>query len=913
MPRFRRARSPRPPQTWVMRGDRIRAAIARIRFAWPRWTAIAIVAVVLGAGFALGVIESNLRSTVANIALNVVATVVGAAALLFLFVVITQAHAFRRLIADQAATVKPLDRVTGKRPIQARAVVARLQDDRRAGSIFLDAPSADAGESFVADLKDALAVAGILALVIPPDLEDGNFRAAASREFERLARRAGVSDVSFERTLNWLASRRKVACVIEGMDTTAQIAGHEQTRSMVRRRADEMASSGYPFIAIVNPGSLPLNAPYDSVAITPVDYVDIALNPASSPAPNETTVRKAAMALQRGGLQASTIFSDSPQEGQLAAATAHLMEKGVVHFGCAQLAAALDRVDVSPFTEDETKVLRHLIARLLLSQSQVVDLFNLYNDTKNDDLFDVLLAIQRLEYRKILRRFEIDGKTMLGFIDPALGEAAIGWWLAGQREEYVLSVGRTDLCVAAEIYQRSVSGDADPTARWARAVQKLQCNPSALIFLNLAFSAVSADASAEVKLDSGWLARTWERSWPQCGLTPGDREELKAEGLRRRSTFVNQITSNAVQTFAPFLWSRVVGEEYGRNPHMLRRSICRVLGFNGDNSWNALKTEWRTLVRQQPLSDESLTSSGGRTNSLGSLCWILPSVVVTATEFTSDAGELLSELTRLASPDAHDSGGASPPHPSLEISLAEGCKDACFHCFTEGVEVSDRVLTPLHTLLSDGRSWASRLIALQGLFVACSLKPSLAEDILDNCRQRAGQAHEHALVKRYAQLLSDPLERLKADAHTQVTVSEYVWPDDIEALSEAGGELRDEAALILASFAMLLNFIGGREKRDTKAVDKVDGREARKRALTSDRLPPCLATPAGARVSVKTGCHCDLKVCGPDISHQDMETVRRPLSRAFAYRSLAATSSDDLSDTANADRAAKIHLRQLTA
>ncbi|OBI00009.1 hypothetical protein [Mycobacterium sp. E2733] len=894
-----------------MPGDRLRAAIASTRLDWQRRAAISFVAALLLAGFWWSVAESGLVSTVENVLLNVLAAAIVAVAALALFIGLTRFDVFRRLNAYQSATLKPLGRLTGKRPNQARAIVARLQDDRQAGSVFLDAPTVDAGESFIADLLHQLVAAEIVALVIPPELVSGDFRTAVSREFEGLLRRAGISNVSFERTLKRLAARRKIAVVIKRLDSAPQIGGHEQTRSLLRRRADELASSGYPFIAVINPASLSEDGPYERVSITPVEYVDIDFEPDATGGADEPMVRKAAMALQRSGLQRDIIFSD-PSRAQIKGATERLIENGVVHFGCALLTTALPGAGIGAPSDCEVRILRLLIARLLISGGEVADLLDLYADVRNDGLFDVVLAVERLEERKVLRRWHIDGKTMIGFIDPGIGEIAIGWWLAKQREQYVLSAKRTDLCVAAEIYQRTVDADADPAerlARWSAALNRMAGHKSArarvLTICNLAFGAILADGVLEVGHDVGWLSPAWD-----------------ASDLQHRCEFVNQIASNQISSTAPFLWSRVVDEEYAKSPHMLRRSICRVLGYNGLESWNALGSAWRQLVPQGDVLGESMTASGrplderGQVNFLGSLCWVLPSVVVTAPGEPC-AVSLLEKLTALAVPpdDVLESHGASPPDPGLEISLAEGFKDACFLCFAEGTPVPDRVMDPLRTLLLGGRSWASRLIALQGRFVACALKPKLAKCILHECEDRENDPSEHPLVKRYARLLTGPLNQF-TQPDTQVKVSEYVWADDIEALSEAGGELGHDAALILASFAMLLNFSGAREKLGIGTDDEQNGRWARQLGLTKSELPPCLSTAAGARRSTKSACQrdgrCEFKLCGPDIRNDDPETVRRPFSRAFAYRCLAASASDGSVDDAKADRAIKTHLRRLT-
>jgi hypothetical protein len=909
------------------------------------WVAIPVVALFILSG--LFYVRQGVYTVVGDLGLNVAAAVVVALGGWFIFRWAFVTLARRDLLSHQRQQLeeeKELNRPTGQRPNQAQAVVGRLRDDH---SIFLASPTTDAPESFIGDLKEKLHQKDTFALVITPDRREVDLLDLGRSRFRAALQSAGVSAPPLVQAQQWdarvfetLARRRRLVIIIDKLDSIAQLDGHGQARKFVEEHTDELKGAKVPFIAIVSPASMPAAEKDNCIAITPPGQIDIkekgdiARNTVLvsgqladyEDRARRRAVRRMAVTLQRSGLSEKTIDTGQGID-YINDKTSELSDEGAVYFGT--------RFFVESTCEafDQTlanrrmawifrRIFRRIADRLLITSGQLVRLVDLYDDLRPIERFDLFRCISLLIEERVLSVSSVNGVSMIGFSDPAICEIAIGWFLAVRDEPYTFSQQRTDLCLAAEIAGRVASAVGDslrlPWAKkppdlreldkaapeWGRA---MTCEgrraalsdqrPPSLPAVGAALSAALA-YQYPLELDEDWLDAVWTNS-----------DETQ------RGSFVSQLTPAATGKLSGFLWRRVTDAK-SRCPgaHGIRRSICGILGVNGGHSWGALADQWRAAVNQA-TGDRSLTwynkpaEGTWSGHELGSLAWVLPSVVVTVHD-NSGPSELLRQLNNLvvpATPRASD----PPPDVGLEIALAEGCKDACFVSFERGLPLPATVVQTVRDLLTRSRSlsWATRLIALQARFLMASIGEVSPGDVLNECTHRATDKYEHPLVKRYAQILKDPLTK---SVDLYAAVGNYVWRDDVAALSEAGGELIEEVALVLATVALLLNFSGGQEAINTDGVGSSNAEVLRRwdriKGLTRYTLPLCLEMKSAALNSEKRGCQCEFGLCGKDIYSVP---VRRRLSRTFIDR-IEQDKAFDTQDWKPLDIAAiRVHLARL--
>jgi hypothetical protein len=255
----------------------------------------------------------------------------------------------------------------------------------------------------------------------------------------------------------------------------------------------------------------------------------------------------------------------------------------------------------------------------------------------------------------------------------------------------------------------------------------------------------------------------------------------------------------------------------------------------------------------------------------------MPTVALTAAG-DPRPGTALRRLTAAVVPGGGPEQEARPD-VGIEISLAEGCKDAGSSAIVNGLAVPPDVWYSIETLATVGRSWISRMVALQAAALAAAADPARCGPARALCAAAARRG-EHPLVRRYATILASmlagPTDALPSAAYR------YIWPDDTEALDAAGGELIDEAAIVLATTTIVLN-LG--ESRLRTPGDRRNALHSRIRILVDVNLPTCIRRPLAAYTAEATACRCPFQLCGPDFN---IRTVVRPISRIFAYRCLSA-------------------------
>ena len=874
------------------------ARISHLKYTWLRLGVGTVAFVVLAGGLAASIQTSGVEQTLANIDLNIVATVVVATGAIFTFQLAIRFHILRRLLANQPATPQVIRQPAGRRPNQARAVVAQLQDDRHPGRISLEARTRDARLSFVRELIPALTARGIVAVVLHLAPDDDNIVARTEQEFQSLVRSAGVSDVPLTRTLEWLATHRRMVVIFDNVDTADSIGGEDWENTLVRQRITGLTAACYPFVAIMDTSHAQVSDIDDRVAIAPIDNVfEITPSPAAgnsndkiAQVQNDHAVRSLAISLQRTGLQRATVVSDTADPSAVEAISVVLSRHGAVHYSWMLLARSTGTTtDQLGDGTPESRVVGGLVVRLLALGGDQIDVMDLHRDLPNDDPHSVLLAVRHLEGQGILTRSDISGKTLLGFADPAIAEVAAGAWLAKKSNQYSVSIQRSAMCLATEVYLRVVGAARDQLVAWSDAVAMFKQSTNCLAAASAAYSAITASSVFRDQLGSEWLVDLWERSGPA-----------------ERMTFVKQISGNAVSSYSSFLWTRVIDREFAINPHPLRRSICRVLGASGADVWAALNPKWHELINDRSLEGvlawhRRPIVGPWRGSTVASLCWVLPAIVAThPNPFTT---ALLRQLVVLVAPQGRSI--SDKPDVGIEISLAEGCKDACYTCFSEGLPLPFEVLQVIRTLIRRGVSWASRLVALQALFIAAAIDRELVDEVSAECRLNSGNDDEHPILRAYSSVLLVPREAMRRG---ECNVGEYVWNDDTEALSAAGGELGDDAVLILAIVAIVLNFC---EARATVGDSSLESHGPRVKALTENVLPECFRIRRIAAASPKLPCTCGFQICGP---HLDQLVMRRPLSRTFIYRCLAARPTGIMHSAIFAAtlRSLREHLRRLT-
>lgn len=865
----------------------------------------------------------------------------------FAFHLVLRFLAFRKLCDYQYQRVgqgrnNELNRPSGCRRTQASSVVHRL---RSSDYVFLRTHTSDAAESFIGDLEEALNFRHMISVVIRANPPVDDLPAAVRREFEKLMEKANVAPHPLmsraewhDRNLEGLAVFRRIVVIVEKMDFAAQTKGYKYARDRVAQHAEELIAARLPFIAIVEPASLPPREENQSITITPPNDVPIDF-PEKHDAKDSSSERKqqkyervfrnCVVSLRPTGLRWSTFYPGRAQVSDLDARirsierrTADLQAYGLIRFGYDLITEALRCSGDIKASRLSRLLLRKLIDHLVVTGGRVAPLSDLYDDMRKFDRLDILRTIRNLEECGLLEVSNDEGNS-LGFRDPRLGEIAIGWWLARRNHPYSVSQKRTALCAAAELFGRLQEAASAPFPNtnlpWAvDGRQRLQT-----------LVAVLQSAKSKPANDLSWVWREGMQLLAEpirlaaiggalnAALSKGYAVDLDIKGVWKLSddltqrAFVERLTPRSTGKLAMFLWNEAETTPGLAKRHPLRRTISRKLGSNGTDSWAELGGTWEDLVTNaegainrlcwetKPLGPRAFVVDaperaewlGYSISLLGST---LPSVAVSAHKPVADEAKAL--LTKLAKLVAPEPGDPAATHNTLDvgmqIALAEGLRDATYLGLTQNLSTHR-----LHNLLKSRfntrihmSSWYGRLVALQALFIAVAAEAAngsaqtdpenRAHDIVDKFRN-TWVADPHRIVRGYATLLYKHLSDFKEDPHK--TIGRFVWVDDNEAVSEAGGELEPEAVEILATVVCLLNFSGGREVLGLGEADPSKAREARIAGLTSDTLPKCFRCYWAALMAYKK-CSCDIKICGNGIYDAP---VRREPSRTFIDRYLS--------------------------
>jgi hypothetical protein len=875
---------------------------------WVRWVVVGIFGLLLLAGLGLAVQRGSLETTVGDVAVNVAASALVALAAVVGFSIGTRRWVLGRLLAYQQRTVSAPTAAIGSRPNQARAVVAQLRDNRRAGSLLLQAPAGSSRASFIRELVTALSAARVVAIVVPEQaLSQGGVAQAATDAFRTLLVKAGVTEVPLSRTLESLADRRRLVVVVDGLDGFDHPATRSSAEQITGRRAAELTAAKLPFLATVDPGSTPAELLDCRVTLSALDHTAIAALAGSQAADGpdrRVAVRQLAMAMEHSHLDSRTVLAGStaasaPTVAAPAVAASALADNGALWVGL----QALRRAGYPRRTPDSTHpeithpdsthpsatlIVERLARRLALMETTQVDYLELLEEIPEAQWDELPAGMSNLVEHGLLERTHRLGRLVVRFGDAQVGEIAIGSWAAHRTSPYASSGGRSRTAFAAEAVERVRCAVQTPQDEWAAALAAF-ARHRALIAAGDAHAALDAMGVSVGPPPADWLHDLW---------TEVDAVE--------RITFVRRLPGRVSRQYATFLWSRLRYPEFFRNPHLLRRCISRYLGNHGADTWRELAQEWTALV--------DLAESGvgmpwfERPNdpvwsgsAVASLCWIMPSVAARAPD-RPEPGQLLYRLVAAVVPGGGPERDARPD-PGMEISLAEGCKDACNMALVHGLPVPVAVWDAIHALHGSGRSWVTRLIALQAAALAAAAEPQYAERARGLCRSLATSRVEHPVGRHYANLLAGVLT--DPNAELPYMIHRYVWPDDTEALDAAGGELTDDAAIVLAATTIVLNLAEARVRLNT---DSVETQLARIRTLVTPQMPACVRRSLTALTAGQVACSCPLRLCGPDMP----TTALRPISAAFAYRCLSGLPSwwRRPGPTALRHRAVRIHLRR---
>jgi hypothetical protein len=846
---------------------------ASVRYGWARWLLAAVFGAAMLAGLSLAVRLGGLQGTVGDLAVNATASALIALAAIVGFSIGTRRQVLNRLVAYQRRGIDASRVET--RPNQARAVVAQLQDNRKAGSLILEAPAGSGRASFVRDLITALADAGVVALHVPEVSIEASVVEAATDEFRKLLVKAGVTEVPLIRTLESLASRRRLAVVIDALDGFDHPTDRRSTVEITAARAAELSAANLPYLATVDPGSTPDELAHCKVTLSSLDHSTISAVAGAGSAPGMPdrgrAERRFAAAVQHTMLESQTVLDQvdarSASAADLDDATRRLTTRGAIWTAIQPLSRAGYTAQTVVTDRTSAGLIGRLARRLVLMDAVQIDFAELLDGMADDDLDGLPTAAARLIALGVIERQYRGGRLIARFADAQVGEVAVGLWLSRQPEPYRISAIRSRTAFVAEAVGRVTHAVGGERAEWTEALRAFAAQ-GALAAAGDTFAALTAEGVAVPAPASDWLHDVW---------TTVDVAE--------RIAFVRRLPASVSRPLAAFLWSRLEQPQLRHNPHLLRRTISRYLASSGPDVWEELKVRWSDLILQAEHGTglawfERLGTAPWHGSAIASLCWIMPTVASTAAG-DPEPGAALRRLTAAVVPGG---GPEQDPRPDvgIEISLAEGCKDAGSSAIVNGLVVPPDVWHSIEALATRGRSWISRMLALQAAALAAAADAARCDAARALCAA-ATRRSEHPLVRRYATILASMLTG-PTDALPSATYR-YIWPDDTEALDAAGGELIDEAAIVLATTTIVLN-LG--ESRLRTPGDRRKALHSRIRSLVDLNLPTCVDSPLAAFTANATACRCPFQLCGPDL---DTNAVVRPISRTFAYRCMSALRS----------------------
>jgi hypothetical protein len=847
------------------------------------------VVVALATLVALGILNSFTRqgweSTAEALSINIAASAIVAGTTIASFVVGTRRRAHSRMLDYQRREYAHRKGDPAHRLNQARAVVAQLRDRRQPGSLLIDATDASGRAAFLRELITVLTEQSIVAIVVPGRvLLDTQVGQAALEEFRRMLSMAAVPEAPLARTLESLARRRGAVVIIDGLDESDHQATARSGADIVDTRVDELRVAHLPFVAMVEPGSVPRRLLTCRLTLSPLTGAAIHahVDPRSqgtirSTVPIRDALRLAAslrtgcISLRR--IEENLAAGDTP-DATLCAFVSDL-HAGVRRYGplAIHLRPLLDigLLDVlgsgrKPQDQSDGLVaLGEIVNRMLRYDSKLLDWADLVISVPSSQADRLLSGVNNLEKLGLVERVVQFTRIHLRFLEPELRELLVGIWAARSSLPFGYTATRSMTAFSGEALQRILKAGSRSGKVWQQ-VMELTAERGWLVPVNDVACALEGIAgSRRVGLSTSWLVETWERA--------SDRERI---------TFVRRLPEILSDELIKFLWNRLAPPAFAATAHPVRRVIARQLSSSGTYSWFCLAEDWRELVRTAGGGGLAWFERSGPTwcnhgSAVASLCWVLPSVMLTCRSTDSpDVERLLMDLTAAVTPGSGPERSAAPDL-GIEISLAEGCKDLCNLSLIWDMPLPATTWDLIEILALRGRSWVSHLLALQAAALAAASDPLHTPRCLALC-SALSRSVQHPLVREYtqiiAQVVTDHGASFAAFVHT------VVWADDTEILETAGGELTDAATRVLGIMTLVLNLV---EARIQSGGDWQAQQLARVSALAQPQLPRCLSSPVLANAFGRVDCVCSLRLCGPDLNL----TARRPISRVFAYRCLS--------------------------
>jgi hypothetical protein len=837
-----------------------------------------VAAVLILAGILTAVRASGWTSTLSDLAVNVAASALVAAAAFLAFVGRSRLSAARRIRAAQRAAVRAVGGREPDRLKQAEAVAAQITSRADPGHVLIEAPAGSGRSTFLQTVRAVLVNRGVITVAITEwDLVDVTVTQAAAAEFQRLLAEGGIGG-PLQRTMEFLASRRQAVVLIDGLDASPHAARRTSAVEVVRQRVEELSVAHLPFVAIINPGSTPDESAGSRIQLPPVvppalpRLLGIRVDSAdqsrviadarrlAAELPHLSvslhTIREAGRALRNMGSQDRTLLAD-------------LRYNLVAHGPVVYLLGVLRSVGFPAASTPEAAAasLRRLVELMLLNDSFDVpwSLATAHGDWNAVD--SMLRGVIELEGHAIVRRVDRRGDVYVRFLDPELRELAVGAVLARSGVVFAYSRMRSRTAFAGELIHRMLAAaDRREAAGIMATASRTAADAGFLSAMEDARTAIHVLAPAIAPVDPLPLPEFWSQA------DDGDR-----------ALFVRRL-QDIPPSYTLFLWSRLERPYFAETAHALRRTIARALGRHGAVTWPRLAERWTALVGAAESGglawrnrrDRSWQTSG---NSVASLCWILPTLTLTAPgDDAPTVHDLLERLTDSVVPggDLTDDGRADP---GIEISLAEGCKDAAYFASTEGLPGTDSVWSVTEKIATEGKSWVSRFLALQAAGLMVTAQPGQRRKYLRLARRLTAERHQ--LIRRYSQYLSSEiLLRTLSGAD----VFEAIWSDDTDALAYAGDGLSDEAARSLAEITILLNLV---EARLRMPEDGNEGARLRVQALTADTLPDCMTSPVLALGAETLLCRCPLALCNPALQNRNLRQISSPFAHRCLYNSPA--------------------------
>ncbi|WP_203688211.1 ATP-binding protein [Catellatospora coxensis] len=767
---------------------------------------------------------------------------------------------------------------------------------------MIEAPAGSGRTTFLRQLVDILSDEGVVAIELNEwDLSGTAVVQAATDAFRRLMARAGV-DAPLVRTMELLARRREIVVLVDGIDSSPHAARRATAVDTTRRRLEELGAARLAHVVIVDANSTPPELLRSRLRLTPIGSDALARLVAGTAAVAlegfHTPSRRlgSQLAHLRLGLHTLRAMADEvrqaarDEEALLVALHEHIAADGPTALLMRRLHAVglLPQTSPGPGIDDRSmagETLGQILEFLLLGDGTQVPWTEVVARLDWSRIDEFMLGLAELERKVIVERREHAGDLVIRFLDPELRELAVGMRLAMSRNAFRHSGARGGGAFAGELIQRTLMADgiAERDLVWRQAYEVALRN-GYLSAMGDADRAIRALGEEPPMLTAGQLERLWE----------------KADDFDR-TMYVNRLPQVLTAIALDLLWSRLRSPLFNRTSHELRRDIAAAICGRGDLAWRRLHQSWEKHVRAAESGDLAWQGRRGAVwgehgNAAASLCWILPTVAVTATGGVAAKVQRLLDRLVAATVPGGDLATNGRPDLGIEISLAEGLKDAAHHAMSASRLLPDPVWSSIALTAAAATSWVSRLLALQAALLATAGDPARRDAFSVLVAQQVDD--RHPITASYARLLRDfvglghePLSR---------HVYAVVWVDDTDALAAAGDDLDDRAARTLAAVTLVLNLV---EARLRVIEAGQTGTQLRVRALSADAVPGCLRSRVMAYGAESGRCGCDLGLCGPELS---IRAVRR-VSEPFAHRCLAGRPDDLLIY----DGALDVHLRRL--